>query len=158
LAVHTSCQIRDIILKHRPATVQVRTWRKRRRLTPEQTARVRALPWTRGSGRALARELGVSPTLISDIRRGLAYKRELPQATYVARVTDGNERYALGSFLTPEAAQDAIDKFARTNKWPRGSVERVGKRYRARLSLGIYDTHWAGERACAKAIAKLSAP
>jgi hypothetical protein len=146
-------------MKHRPATVQVRTWRQLRRLTPEQTARVRALPWLRGSGRALAKELGVSPALISDIRRGLAYKRELPQRTYWARVTDGRERYSLGPFLTPEAAQDAIDKFARTNKWPRGSVERVkGGKYRARLSLGIYDTRWAGDRACAKAIAKLSAP
>jgi hypothetical protein len=127
-----------------------------RRLTPEQTAQVRALPWTHGSGTALAKELGVSPTLISNIRRGLSYKRELPRQTYVARVTDGNERYSLGSFLTPEAAQDAIDKFARTNKWPRGSVNRVGKRYRARLSLGIYDTRWAADRACTAAIAILS--
>jgi hypothetical protein len=138
--------------------VQVRTWRQLRRLTAEQTARVRALPWTHGSGRALAKELGVSPTLIHNIRQGLAYKRDLPEKTYWARVTDGRERYSLGAFLTPEAAQDAIDKFARTNKWPRGSVEREGKRFRARLSLGIYDTRWAADRACTAAIAKLSAP
>ena len=119
---------------------------------------MRALPWTHGSGMALAKELGVSPTLISNIRRGFSYKRELPQQTYSARVTDGRERYSLGAFLTPEAAQDAIDKFARTNKWPRGAVQREGKRYRARLSLGIYDTRWAADRACAAAIAKLSAP
>ena len=117
---------------------------------------MRALPWTHGSGRALAKELGVSPTLIHNIRQGLAYKRDLPEKTYWARVTDGRERYSLGPFLTPEAAQDAIDKFARTNKWPRGSVEREGKRFRARLSLGIYDTRWATERALKRAIAILS--
>lgn len=144
-------------MKHQPATVQTRTWRQLRRLTPDQIERVRALPWERGSGRALAKELGVSPTLIYNIRHGLAYKRrELPQKTYVARVTDGSERYSLGSFLTPEAAQNAIDNFARTTKWPRGSVEREGKRFRARLSLGIYDTRWAAERANAQALAKLS--
>lgn len=147
-------------MKHHAATVQTRTWRRVRRLTPAQVDKVRALPWRRGSGRALAAELGVAPSLVSNIRRGLAYKREEPQQTYAARVTDGNERYSLGSFLTPEAAQDAIDKFARTNKWPRGSVERAGgpgaKRFRARLSLGIYDTRWAAERANTAAIAKLS--
>ena len=114
------------------------------------------MPWLRGSGVALAREFGVSPTLIHNIRHGLAYKRRLPQRTYWARVTDGRERYSLGPFLTPEAAQDAIDKFPRTNKWPRGSVTREKGRFRARLSLGIYDTRWAADRANDRAIAKLS--
>lgn len=140
----------------RRATTQVRTWRHRRRLTPEQVERVRALPWERGSYAALAQELGVSRTLVWKIRSGLAYKRELPQKTYVARVTDANERYSLGSFLTPEAAQNAIDQFKRTNRWPRGSVERTrGGRYRARLSLGVYDTRWAAERASEIAMVKL---
>jgi hypothetical protein len=144
-------------MKHTGATVRIRTWCQTRRLTPEQADRARALPWERGSGRALAKELGVSPTLIHNIRQGLAYKRpNLPQQTYVARVTDDKERYSLGSFLTPEAAQHAIDKFERTNKWPRGSVERVKGRFRARLSLGIYDTRWAAERANAQALVKLS--
>jgi hypothetical protein len=145
-------------MTHKGATVQIRTWRRRApRLTPEQADRVRALPWERGSGRALAKELGVGETLIHNIRQGLAYKRpDQPQQTYVVRVTDGSERYSLGSFLTPEAAQDALDKFERRNKWPRGSVERAGKRFRARLSLGIYDTRWAAERANTKALATLS--
>ena len=140
------------------ATVQVRSWRLRRRLTPAQVDRIRGLPWERGSCVALARELGVSVALVSNIRHGLAYKRELPQKTYVARVTDGRERYTLGSFLTPEAAANAIDQFKRTNRWPRGSVERSKSgRYRARLSLGIYDTRWAAECACETAIVRLGA-
>jgi hypothetical protein len=138
--------------------VQVRSWRRRRRLTPAQVDRIRALPWQPGSCVKLAQELGVSVALVSNIRNGLAYKRELPQKTYVARVTDGRERYTLGSFLTPEAASNAIDQFQRTNRWPRGSVERSkGGRYRARLSLGIYDTRWAAECACETAMVSLGA-
>jgi hypothetical protein len=107
---------------------------------------------------ALARELKVSVALVSNIRNGLAYKRELPQKTYVARVTDARERYTLGSFLTPEGASNAIDQFQRTNRWPRGSAERSkGGRYRARLSLGIYDTRWAAECACQIAMVRLGA-
>jgi hypothetical protein len=139
----------------KPATVQTRTWRPGPHLTEEQVARIRALPWQHGSGRALANEFGVSPSLISNIRHGLIYKRAPPQQTFVARVTDGNERYSLGSFLTWKAAQDAIDKFERTGRWPRGAVHREGKRFRARLSLGIYDTRWAAENANDAAIAKL---
>jgi hypothetical protein len=93
---------------------------------------------------------------VSNIRNGLAYKRALPQRTYVARVTDQRERYSLGSFLTPEAARGAMDQFKRTNTWPRGSVERAKKRFRARLSLGLYDTRWAAQNACQAALAKLS--
>jgi hypothetical protein len=98
----------------------------------------------------------VSQSLISNIRNGLAYKRELPQETYVARVTDGRERYSLGSFLTPEAAQNAMDSFDRTNRWPRGSVEKAKSKFRARLSLGVYETRWAAQNACEKAMARLA--
>lgn len=140
----------------KPAAVQVRRWRRpARRLSADQVARIRALPWERGSAQSLARAFGVSPTLISKIRNGLTYKREQPQQTYVARVTDGQERYSLGSFLTPEAAQNAIDKFRRTNKWPRGSIEPTKTGFRARLSLGVWQTRWAAERAINTAIAKL---
>lgn len=142
-----------------PAQVLNRPWRRRPgRLTPEQIRCVRALPWTQGSGQALAKEFGVSPSLISNIRRGLIYKREQPQKTYHARVTDRGERYWLGTFLTADAAQNAIDRFKRSGRWPRGSVERTNAtdgRFRARLSLGIYDTRWAAELACARAIARL---
>jgi hypothetical protein len=139
------------------ARVQVRTWRRPpRKLDQAQVARIMALPWEHGSGRALAREFGVSPTLVSNIRNGFDYKRAQPRQTYWARVTDDRERYSLGPFLTPEAAQNAIDRFARTNKWPRGSVERTkGGKVRARLSLGIFETRWAAERAIASAMAKL---
>lgn len=145
-------------MNYQPAAVKVRVWRRQRRLTAEQVDRVRALPWERGSGRALARELGVSEPLIHYIRYGLAYKRrDQPQQTYIARATDGGARYSLGSYLTPEAAQNALDKFQRRQKWPRGSVERVkGGRYRARLSLGVYDTQWEADRANAAAIARLN--
>jgi hypothetical protein len=114
-----------------------------------------ALPWERGSCAALAAEFGVSQALISNIRNGLAYKAEQPQRTYSARVTDGRERYSLGTFLTREAAQNAMDTFQRTNKWPRGSIERAKRKFRARLTLGTFDTRWAAERAINAAMARL---
>lgn len=142
------------------ATVQQRKWTLLRRLTPEQVDQIRALPWERGSAVRLARELGVSKALISNIRNGLVYKRkELPQQTYLARVTDQNERYFLGSFLTPEAAQNAINNFPRTSKYGRGSIGKTTTgRYRARLSLGVYQTRRAAEQAIEQALEKLSAP
>jgi|SRR6516162_485754 hypothetical protein len=138
-----------------PATVHTRQWRRpARKLTEPQVARIRALPWEPCT--RLARELGVSPSLVSQIRNGYRYKRALPQQTYYARVTDGSERYALGSFLTPEAAQNAIDNFPRTNRWPRGSIERTKQgRYRARVALNTYATRWAAERAIEKAMTAL---
>jgi hypothetical protein len=140
----------------RRATVQVRTWRRPpRKLTPKQIARIMALPWERGSCTALAREFGVSQALISNIRNGLAYKAEQPLRTYSARVTDGRERYSLGTFPTREAAQHAIATFQRTNKWPRGSIERAKRKYRARLTLGTFETRWAAERAIKDAMATL---
>ena len=137
------------------ATVHTRHWRRpTRKLSDQQVARIRALPWEPGA--RLARELGVSPSLVSQIRTGLKYKRALPQQTYYARVTDGSERYSLGSFLTPEAAQNAIDNFKRTNRWPRGSIERTKQgRYRARLSLNTFATRWAAERAIEQAMTAL---
>jgi hypothetical protein len=89
-----------------------------------------ALPWEHGSGRALAREFGVSPTLVSNIRNGFKYKRAQPQQSYWARVTDDRERYSLGPFLTREAAQNAIDRFARTNKM----AARLGRAHQRRKS------------------------
>jgi hypothetical protein len=131
----------------------MRVWKKNfRRLTPEQVDRVRALPWEAGSITRLAKEFGVSPTAIWNIRHGRTYKRPWLAKTYAARVTDHRERYNLGTFRTPEEAQHAIDRFKRTNKWPRGSVEKAKGRFRARLSLGIYDTRHAAEWACSKAL------
>jgi hypothetical protein len=135
--------------KQRMASVQTRKWKqlRQRKLTDKQVERARALPWERGSLARLAREFGVTSAVIWNVRHGLTYKRPGLQQTYVVRVTDGGERYSLGTFLTPEAAQHAMDTFKRTNKWPRGSVERQKDgRYRARLSLGVYDTRRAAER------------
>jgi hypothetical protein len=130
------------------ATVAIRVWRKtQRKLTAQQVEQVRALPWERGSLTRLAKEFGVAKSVLSEIRSGLRYKRPGLQQTYVARVTDGRQRYSLGSFLTPEAAQNAIDSFPRTNKWPRGSIYQAGTRYRARLSLGTYVTRREAEQA-----------
>jgi hypothetical protein len=140
------------------ATVQTRVWKANpRRLTLEQVERVRALPWERGSLSRLAKEFGVNKTAIWNVRHGLSYKRPWLRKTYIARVTDGQERYSLGSFRTPEAAQNAIDNFKRTNKWPRGAVYRERGRFRARLSLGVYDTRWAAERRCNEALKILDA-
>jgi hypothetical protein len=135
------------------ATIQTRVWKKSsRRLTPEQVDRVRAQPWLLGSLRRLAEELGVTPTSIWNIRHGRTYKRSQLTQTYVVRVTDNQERHSLGSFVTPEGARAAIDAFKRTNQWPRGSVEKTKGRFRARLSLGTYDTRWAAERANHRAL------
>jgi hypothetical protein len=134
------------------ATVETRVFKGTpRKLTPEQVELVKTSPLSCGR---LAKELGVSNATIWKIRHGLSYKHWLTQ-TYVARVTDGNERYSLGSFATPEAAQAAIDNFKRTNKWPRGSIEMAKGRFRARLSLGVYDTRHLAIQACTKAIEKL---
>jgi hypothetical protein len=122
-----------------------------RKLTPAQVEFVKTSPL---SGYRLAKNLGVSSNTIWKIRHGLSYKHWL-LATYVARVTDGRERYSLGSFASPEAAQAAIDRFNRTNKWPRGSIEMAKGRFRARLSLGVYDTRHLAVQACARAIEKL---
>jgi hypothetical protein len=140
------------------ATVQTRVWKafSPRKLSFEQAERARSLPWEHGSLRRLAKEFGVTPSVIWNIRHGYSYKRPLPQKTYIARVTDGRERYNLGSFRTPEAAQNAIDSFERVNKWPRGSIEKAKGRFRARLSLGAYDTRWAAERAVDRALEVLA--
>jgi hypothetical protein len=90
--------------------------------------------------------------VIWNIRHGFAYKRPDLRQTYIARVSDNRERINLGSFLTPEAAQAAIDNYQRSNKWPRGSIEKAKGRYRARLSLGTYDTRWAAEQSCEQAL------
>jgi hypothetical protein len=142
------------------ASIQSRKWKPlKRRLTDQQVERIRALPWEHGSLAQLAREFGLTAAAIWNVRRGLTYKRPGPQQTYTARVTDGGERYSLGTFLTPEACQNAIDHFKRTNEFPRGSVERQKDgRFRARLSLGVYDTRWAAEEASRKAIEILSRP
>jgi hypothetical protein len=125
----------------------------KRRFSAEQVAKIRALPWEKGSGRALAREFGVSGSLISVIRHGYAYKEGLLETGYSIRVTDGRERYSLGPFHTPEAAEHARQQFEmrRSRPWPRGSVERNKGRWRSRLSLGVYDTRWEAEAANRKA-------
>ena len=61
------------------ATVQVRSWRRRRRLTPAQLDRIRAIPWQRGSCVALARELGVSVAIVSNIRNGWCITATCPR-------------------------------------------------------------------------------
>jgi hypothetical protein len=130
----------------------------KRRLTDEQVARVRETPWARGSTVALARDLGVSKGLISQIRNGYAYKRPEITETYNARVTNGNERYSLGSFRTPEAAENAIAKFRDENPSRIGSIEKTKDgRYRARLKLGTFDTRWAAEHEILKAKSALGA-
>jgi transcriptional regulator with XRE-family HTH domain len=132
--------------------VQKRQWKVKRRLTDEQVARVRARPWARGSTMALARELGMSQSMISQIRSGYRYKRPEMTETYHARVTSGTERYSLGSFGTPEAAENAIAKFREQNPLRSGSIEKTKDgRYRARLGLGTFDTRWAAEREIRKA-------
>jgi hypothetical protein len=140
------------------ATVRKREWlRPGRILTDAQRDKVLALPWEYGSGAALARELNVSQSLISEIRRGFRYKRPEVKETYVAVVTSDTERYALGSFRTPEASQNAIDKFREQNPLSGGSIEKTKKgRYRARLKLGTYETRWAAETAIKNAKEKLS--
>jgi hypothetical protein len=140
------------------ATVRKREWKPTKRLlTDEQRDRVLALPWEHGSGAALAREFKVSQTLISQIRNGVTYKRPEVTETYVAVVTSDTERYALGSFRTPEASQNAIDKFRAENQLSGGSIEKTKKgRYRARLKLGTHDTRWAAEAAIKNAKEKLS--
>jgi hypothetical protein len=130
--------------------------RAARRLTTEQVEKVRRTPWVPGSGAALARELQVSAALISLIRHGYIYKQAVrPRESYYARVTAGGERYWLGTFCSREAAQAAIDNFELVNRWPRGAVVRAKNSYRARLSLGQYDTPHAAERANERAIAAL---
>jgi hypothetical protein len=120
-----------------------------------QVDRVRTEPWL--SLRELATEFGVTAAAIWNIRHGRTYKDCGLTKTYIVRITDNQERYSLGSFTTPEGAQAAIDTFNRINPWPRGSVEKSKGRYRARLSLGTYDTRWAAERVNFRALSILRA-
>ena len=150
---------RHTVTRFHPATIRETKPHRvqiERRLTAEEVARIRALPWETGSGRALAREFGVSPTLVSNIRNGYCYKTPGPVKGYSVRITDGGERYSLAPFRTPEAAENARQQFARTVRWPRGAVYRQKNgRSRARLSLGIYDTRREAERSNERAITLL---
>ena len=97
------------------------------RLTRRQVAKILEKPWERGSGIELAREFGVVPALISQIRNGMKYK----------------------------AWNEPPPREVESEFRARGMVHCADGRFWARLSLGPYDTHLEATRANARAIEKL---